>query len=129
MRIKLKKAVVYRGTQYGPGWADVPDGAFKMHASDLAYSNEAGATDLPADFPQRAALVRAGLVTLELVEAHDDLERLAGIGPVTAKEVQAALSQGKRSIEAAAAAEAPSAGAAAEAKPAKGSTKSARGGE
>ena len=49
-------------------------------------------TVLPDDFPGRAALLAAGLMTIEAVQARkDSLEEIPGIGPVTAEAIHAAL--------------------------------------
>lgn len=49
-------------------------------------------TVLPDDFPGRAQLLAAGLMTVEAVQARKDaLTDIPGISPVTAKEIHAAL--------------------------------------
>lgn len=49
-------------------------------------------TVLPDDFPGRAALLAAGLATVEAVQARkDSLQEIPGIGPVTAEAINAAL--------------------------------------
>lgn len=69
-----------------------------VRARDIAVAMPvpSGADSLPADFPGRTHLVRAGLGSIEKVCGADDLEDVPGIGPKTARQIQEILDRAGR---------------------------------
>ena len=77
-------------TYYGPGEnIDIPDGLALTLGLGQAEVEPVNATPLPADFPGRAALVKAGYETEEslLALTFPELIQIKGIGERTARDI------------------------------------------
>lgn len=94
-----------RRRYYGPGLVDVPDGLLRSlglkPASELPQPGPKAEpvqilhTPLPAEFPGRAYLVKAGYETTNAVckLTFDDLTAVKGIGPKMAGQILAAIGE------------------------------------
>lgn len=62
-----------------------------IRARDIAGARQDGPAGLPADFPARDELMRAGVDSLEALAAIEDLTSIPGIGPAKAKRILSKL--------------------------------------
>lgn len=99
--VDLRTTHIYAGKYYGPGkGVDVPEDFRVRDAAPeeevpAAVAEDSVESDVPAEFPGRAALIEAGHTSLGAVRAlsRDELLAIGGIGERTAEAIEAALKE------------------------------------